>query len=110
MLSVYIIALLSSVLFAYSLRSFWAGVLAFLIVLSACDVAVYCVKQGQYVGPVRAIHVVLEVVEVVTGEIAAAEKNAIRYEECVSRLENKVWNSNQTVPSHKWIHVYCSQQ
>ena len=110
MLSVYIIAVLSSLLFAFSLRSFWAGVLGLLIVLVSCDMAVYSSKQGQYVGPVVVIRAIDNAIDSLVHEVAVAEEKTARYNQCVSRLENKVWNVNQTIPSHRWIHVYCSQQ
>jgi len=110
MLSVYIISVVSAILFSLSLRSFWVGVLGFVLVISACDTAVYYSGQAQYVGPVLAAEVVVEAIDSLTQEIAIAERKAEEYNKCVSVLENKVWNVNQTIPSHRWIHSYCKQQ
>lgn len=110
MLFVYIISLISSVLFGFSLRSFWAGVFSFMLVLCACDAAVYSAEKGQYVGPVQLIHVVDKAISQVVAGVAVAEKKAAAYEKCVKNLNDKVWNPSQTIPSHRWIHDYCSQQ
>ena len=110
MLSVYIIAALASILFGFSLRSIKAGVLGLLIVLISCDAAVYSATQGQYVGPVLVVSAMDKAIDFITTEIAVADKKADRYNQCVKDLNNKVWNPNQTIPSHRWIHDYCSQQ
>ena len=114
MLSVYIISVLASIFFGFSLQSVRAGVFSLFIILSCCDLAVMCSSASKYVGPTLVVQVAQETLEdainFLTKEMAVAEKNAIRYEKCVSRLENKAWSPSQTIPSHRWIHDYCSQQ
>lgn len=110
MLFVYIVAVLASVLFALSLQSVRAGVLGFLIVLVSCDIAVFHSHQGKYVGPVAVVEFTVDVMSVLLDEVAVAEKKAAAYEACVKNLNDKVWNPNQVIPSHRWIHDYCSQQ
>ena len=112
MLFVYIVSVLASLLLGFSLRSFWAGVLALLIVLVSCDAAVYSATggEGRYVGPVIVVSAIDKAIDILVAEKAVAEKKAEKYDRCVKHFNDKVWNPSQTIPSHKWIHVYCSQQ
>ena len=107
MLSVYLVSILAAVLFAISLRSFWAGVLGFVLVLSSCDLAAYCAKQGQYVGPIRLIQVVEEAINQVVVEMSVAEKKGLEYDRCMDHFLNKAWGENQTIPSQQSLHHQC---
>ena len=107
MLFVYIISLLSSVLFGYSLRSFWAGVLGFVLVLSCCDLAVNCAEQGQYVGPVHLVNTLDKAIDELSKEMAVAEKKAAAYDRCMHHFHGKAWGANQVIPSHRSLHNQC---
>ena len=107
MLFVYIVSLLSSIFFGFSLRSFWAGVFSFMLVLCACDAAVYSAEKGQYVGPVRLFSIVDGVIDEVVADIAVAEQAAIEYNKCMDYFLNKAWGENQTIPSQKSLHFQC---
>ena len=107
MLSVYIVVVLSSILFGLSLRSFRVGVLSLFIVLGACDLAVYYSNEANYVGPVLAAEVVLEVVDTVNKEMAVAEEKAEEYNRCMDYFLNKAWDENQIIPSQRSLHFQC---
>ena len=112
MLFVYVVALLSSLLLGFSLRSFWTGVLGLFIVLSSCDFAVYSAQGNQYVGPVA---VVVEVVEVVQDFALAKKKEFEKDMEEVLFIDsytNNCYDSNigSTKSSPKGLYYFCKEE
>ena len=108
MLFVYIVCILSSVLLGLSLRSFWVGVLGSLIVLCACDFAVYYTDQNQYVGPV----LVIETLE----DFALAKKQEFQQDMqevlFIDSYTNNCYDSNirTTKSSPKGLHYFCQEE
>ena len=100
MLSVYVVSVVSAILFSLSLRSIWTGVLSLFILLSCCDLAVHLSGGTQYVGPALTI-------KVLASDIAVAEAKAEEYEKCMHHFNNKAWKSSEVIPSHKSLHNQC---
>tara|TARA_Y100000592_G_C5447256_1_gene306664 strand:+ start:138 stop:509 length:372 start_codon:yes stop_codon:yes gene_type:complete len=115
MLFVYVVALLSSLLLGFSLRSFWTGVLGLFIVLSSCDFAVYHSAQNQYVGPVLAVEALVEVVEILE-DFALAKKQEFQQdmEEIlfIENYRNNCYDMNirSTKSSPKGLFYFCKEE